>query len=179
MFSTVPNALTALRAVLALPILGLLLSHPPQYLPALALFALAALTDLADGICARYLNQRTALGARLDPVADKVLVAAPLAAMLATGQFGPIATGAALIVLAREILVLVLRVARARRGAHIAASGQAKAKTFLQMAGTALLLAASAFPGAGVLALSGAAVLAAAAVVSVTSAIAYLRPERP
>ena len=78
------NALTALRIVLA-PVF-LVLYVGGGRLRALAAFAVAAATDLLDGLVARVLHQQTRLGAFLDPIADKFLAACALVALAATGR---------------------------------------------------------------------------------------------
>lgn len=78
------NALTALRIVLA-PVF-LVLYVDGARLRALAAFAAAAATDVLDGLVARALQQRTRLGAFLDPAADKLLAACALVALAATGR---------------------------------------------------------------------------------------------
>lgn len=81
---TIPNALTALRIVLA-PVF-LVLYVQGDRLRALAAFAAAAATDVLDGLVARALRQHTRLGAFLDPIADKFLAACALIALAATGR---------------------------------------------------------------------------------------------
>ncbi|MGC3999146.1 MAG: CDP-alcohol phosphatidyltransferase family protein [Anaeromyxobacter sp.] len=78
------NALTAARLVLAPVFLVLFLQG--DRLRALAVFALAAATDVLDGLVARALRQHTRLGAFLDPIADKLLAACALMALAATGR---------------------------------------------------------------------------------------------
>ena len=81
---TLANALTVLRLVLA-PVF-LVLYVEGDRLRALAAFAAAAATDVLDGLVARALRQATALGAALDPIADKFLAACALIALAATGR---------------------------------------------------------------------------------------------
>jgi cardiolipin synthase len=81
---TVPNALTALRLVLA-PVF-LYLYARGETVRAMATFAVAAATDLLDGLAARALDQRSRLGAFLDPIADKVLALCVLFALAARGR---------------------------------------------------------------------------------------------
>lgn len=81
---TLANALSALRIVLA-PVF-LVLYVEGERLRALAAFAAAASTDVLDGLVARALRQQTRLGAFLDPIADKLLVACALVALAATGR---------------------------------------------------------------------------------------------
>jgi cardiolipin synthase len=78
------NALTVLRIALA-PVF-LVLYVDGARLRALAAFAAAAATDVLDGLVARALDQRTRLGAFLDPIADKILAASALVALAATGR---------------------------------------------------------------------------------------------
>lgn len=78
------NAITALRIALA-PVF-LVLYVRGERIPALWIFALAAATDVLDGLAARVLRQQTRLGAFLDPIADKLLAACGLFALAATGR---------------------------------------------------------------------------------------------
>jgi len=81
---TVPNALTAARLVLAPVFLWLYVRGDTAR--AVAVFAAAAATDLLDGLAARALDQRSRLGAFLDPIADKVLALCVLFALAARGR---------------------------------------------------------------------------------------------
>lgn len=78
-----PNILTSLRLVLVGPVVIAILER--AWSPALTLMATAALSDLLDGWLARKLKASSALGAWLDPVADKTLLVASLAALVAVG----------------------------------------------------------------------------------------------
>ena len=99
---TLPNALTGLRLVLAPVFLGLYVAGRVQ--PALLVFAVAAGTDLLDGLAARLLRQHSRLGEILDPIADKLLAFCALVALAAAGRL-PI--WLPLLVVGRD-LVLVL-----------------------------------------------------------------------
>ncbi|MGY2437113.1 CDP-alcohol phosphatidyltransferase family protein, partial [Escherichia coli] len=79
MMTNIPNLLTFFR-ILLIPVFVILFYVPYQwsYLAAAVVFTLAAATDWFDGYLARKLNQSTAFGAFLDPVADKIMVAAAL-----------------------------------------------------------------------------------------------------
>lgn len=108
---------------------------------ATSLFALAAITDWFDGYLARNLNQATRLGAFLDPVADKLVVAAAL--MLITAKMGNIfITIPAIIIISREIIVSALREWMAEIGKHtsVAVGYIAKIKTTMQMFAVGALL---------------------------------------
>lgn len=81
---TVPNALTGLRLLLAPVFLWLYAAGATRL--ALIAFAVAAATDVLDGLAARLLDQRTRVGAVLDPIADKVLSACALLALASRGR---------------------------------------------------------------------------------------------
>src|SRR5690625_64645 len=83
MYLTVPNMLTLFRIAL-IPVLGLafMLPTPWSNWLSVAIFSIAAITDWFDGYLARRLNQASQFGAFLDPVADKLIVAVALVALL-------------------------------------------------------------------------------------------------
>lgn len=111
------------------------------HLIAALIFVVAAFTDWLDGYLARSLNQTTKLGAFLDPVADKLVVAAAL--VLIVGEFGSIyITIPAIIILGREIAVTALREWMAEMGKRtsVAVVLVAKIKTATQMFALILLL---------------------------------------
>ncbi len=134
MLSSVPNMLT-LGRIIAIPgIVALFYLETPlgQWL-ACGLFGLAALTDFLDGYLARAWSQQSAFGRFLDPVADKLLVAATL--LLLTG-FGQISGGTvlpAVVILCREIVVSGLREFLAGVDIGVPVTTLAKWKTALQM----------------------------------------------
>jgi len=103
------------------------------------LFAFAAFTDWLDGYLARSLNQTSAFGAFLDPVADKLMVAAALILLLSLGQVDAII---AFIIIGREIAISALREWMAQLGAgkNIAVSMLGKIKTSFQMIAILFLL---------------------------------------
>jgi len=80
---TLPNLLTASRLILAPIVAWRLLEHDVE--GAFWLFVIAAITDLLDGNLARWLNQRSVLGAWLDPIADKVMLLTTLSMLALTG----------------------------------------------------------------------------------------------
>jgi cardiolipin synthase len=136
------NLLTMGRILLIVPFAALFFVDAAFAMKAaLLVFALAAVTDFLDGYVARARGEVSALGAALDPVADKLLVAATLLLLTASGVIAGVHTVAALIVLVREILVGGLREAIAERGARLAVTGLAKWKTAIQLIALALLLA--------------------------------------
>ena len=140
-----PNLLTWLR-ILAIPLfVGIFyfphswLSPANQNLVATAIFAGAAITDWLDGYLARILDQTSAFGAFLDPVADKLMVSAALIVLVYLGRLdAPIA----LIIIGREITVSALRewMAQIGRSKSVAVAFLGKIKTTTQMIAIPLLL---------------------------------------
>ena len=104
------------------------------------LFVAAAVTDWFDGYFARRYHQISRLGRFLDPIADKLLVAAALLMLVDNGQLGGINVLAAMIILAREILVSGLREFLAELRVGLPVSALAKWKTAVQMVAIAFLL---------------------------------------
>ncbi len=98
-------------------------------------FAVGAWTDLLDGYLARRWGISTSTGAWLDPLADKLLVGAPILTMLALDRFP---AWAAAVILARELGIVGLRIWLGTRGAGMPARPLAKLKTFVQL--TAIFL---------------------------------------
>lgn len=133
-----PNAITFFRVVLV-PVLMTFLLVDVRYgdLFALAVFVLAAASDSLDGYLARRFRQTTALGAFLDPLADKLLVAAALISLV---QIDKVSAAVAMVVIAREFAVTGLRMVAAVQGTVIAASKWGKAKTASQMLAIAVLI---------------------------------------
>lgn len=139
----IPNILTILRVAL-IPVLVLLFLLPFKwsYLAASAVFTIASVTDWLDGYLARKWEQSTPLGAFLDPVADKLLVATALV-LLAQQHHNLYLTLPALIIICREIVVSALREWMAELGkrSKVAVSSLGKWKTAAQMVALIILLA--------------------------------------
>lgn len=133
-----PNAITFFRVVLV-PVLMTLLLVDVKYgdLLALAVFVVAAASDSLDGYLARRFRQTTPLGAFLDPLADKLLVAAALISLVQRDQ---VSAAVAMVVIAREFAVTGLRMVAAVEGTVIPASRWGKAKTASQMLAIAVLI---------------------------------------
>ncbi len=116
-----------------------------QWLSA-GLFAVACITDWFDGYFARRYHQISRFGRFLDPIADKLLVAAALVMLVKNGQLSDINVLAALIILAREILVSGLREFLAELHVSLPVSQLAKWKTGAQMGAITFLLLGDAAP---------------------------------
>jgi CDP-diacylglycerol---glycerol-3-phosphate 3-phosphatidyltransferase len=140
-----PNLLTWLRILLIPLFLAVYylpdawLNEPNKNLVATALFAFAALTDWLDGYLARWLNQASAFGAFLDPVADKLMVAAALILLVSLNRVYAVI---AAVIIGREIAISALRewMAKLGRSRSVAVHFLGKVKTACQMAAILLLL---------------------------------------
>lgn len=132
---TIPNILTALRVIM-IPVFLVTFYLPFSWagFAAAFIFALAAVTDWLDGYLARKLNQQSPFGAFLDPVADKLIVAAALV-MIAVKFQTLWVTIPALVMICREILISALREWMAELGkrGNVAVSSMGKVKTVAQM----------------------------------------------
>ncbi len=140
-----PNLLTWLRILLIPLVIGVFylparqLSYEEANLLATGFFIVAAITDWLDGYLARKLNQISAFGAFLDPVADKLMVAAALIVLVDLERVSPVI---ALIIIGREIAISALRewMAKAGKSGSVAVSFIGKLKTAFQMIAITLLL---------------------------------------
>jgi len=175
----IPNILTLLRIIL-IPVFVVVYYLPVEdaRLIAAGLFGLAAITDWFDGYLARKLQQTSPFGAFLDPVADKLIVAAALVVLVDTYSrelhSWPVLTAApAIVIIGREIVISALREWMAEMGARaqVAVSNIGKIKTTLQM--VAILVLIAAVPGT-LAAWIGIAALYAATVLTLWSMIVYL-----
>jgi CDP-diacylglycerol--glycerol-3-phosphate 3-phosphatidyltransferase len=139
-----PNALTLLR-ILAVPVVvvALLGETPNGDALAAGVFALAALTDGLDGYFARSRDAVTTFGKLMDPIADKLLIAAALVSLVSLNR---VAAWVAMVIIAREFAVTVMRAIAAERGIVISASWLGKVKTVLQIAAVFALIAANPSP---------------------------------
>ena len=141
-----PNALAFFRILLA-PLMFFMLVNAPEiftqihiswinYFAAL-IFVIASVTDFFDGYIARSWNQKTKLGAILDPLADKMLI---LAAFLGLMMLGRASAWAVYLILVREFFITGFRVVMASDGVEVAASMAGKVKTVSQMFAVGFLL---------------------------------------
>ena len=133
-----PNKLTLIRMFLAPIYLALMLiEFPYHYIVALAVFAIASLTDMLDGKIARKNNLITVFGKLLDPLADKMLTTAALLAFMREGWCS---IWIVMIVLTREFAVAGVRLIATAQGIVIPANYWGKAKTVSQMVFTIVIM---------------------------------------
>jgi CDP-diacylglycerol--glycerol-3-phosphate 3-phosphatidyltransferase len=136
----VPNVLTVIR-ILLVPVLvvALLKKTSGGDLLAAIVFAVASITDAIDGWLARSRNWVTTFGKLMDPIADKLLIVAALIALVSLNR---LEAWVAMVIIAREFAVTVLRVAAgAGQGVVIPASAWGKIKTAVQVAMVMVLIA--------------------------------------
>ena len=181
MFFTIPTLLTWAR-IAAIPlIIGVYYLDWPaatQNIVATTLFVLFAATDWLDGYLARKLNQTSAFGAFLDPVADKFLICASLLVLLEHGRVDALV---ALIIIGREIAISALREWMAQIGASrsVAVHMLGKLKTVAQMVAIPFLLYDGRLFGVINTHVWGAWLMWAAALLTVWSMVYYLRKAIP
>jgi len=138
----IPNILTIGRIIIV-PIFVLSFFIPGVVgdLVPFFLFVLASFTDYLDGLLARLYKEESKLGELLDPIADKILVAAALVLLVMNGIIKNYEVIAAIVILTREILISGLREFLAKRNeTSIPVSSLSKFKTFIQMLSIAMLL---------------------------------------
>lgn len=176
MFSTLPNLLTLSR-ILLIPVLvaTFFVDRPWANWAGLALFSTAAITDYFDGYLARVRKQQSPFGAFLDPVADKLLVAATLLMLVAVDRINGLTIIAAVIILCREIMVSGLREFLAGLNVGLPVTHLAKWKTAIQMIAIAVLVVGDAAPAELAVPKIGIAGLWLAAVLTVITGYSYLK----
>jgi CDP-diacylglycerol--glycerol-3-phosphate 3-phosphatidyltransferase/cardiolipin synthase len=179
---TLPNLLTLSRIV-AVPMLVALLWWPDWeagYGGAFVLYCLMGVTDYFDGYLARAQGAVSRLGQFLDPIADKIMVAAVILMLVGTRfEDRAIITGihliAALVILLREIMVSGLREFLGGIQVSVPVSRLAKWKTTLQLVSLGALILAGALPAIGWIKSVGLATLWSAAVLTLVTGWDYLR----
>ena len=136
-----PNYLTIGRIIIV-PFFVLAYYLPGFYgdIIPFALFVVASFTDFLDGLLARLYKEESKLGELLDPIADKIIVAAALILLVMDGTIRHYEVIAAIIILTREILISGLREFLAKGKIKMPVSNLAKLKTVLQMVSIGLLL---------------------------------------
>jgi CDP-diacylglycerol--glycerol-3-phosphate 3-phosphatidyltransferase len=176
----IPNSLTLLRIAM-IPIFVIVFYLPFAWSNILSciIFTIAALTDLLDGYLARKLQQISSLGAFLDPVADKLMVAVVLV-LLVERDSSLLITLPAAVIIGREITVSALREWMAELGARskVAVSVYGKIKTIAQMVALGILVFKESLYGIPVYAL-GMVLLYVAAALTLLSMYQYLTSAWP
>ncbi len=176
----IPIVLTWLR-IAAIPLFVAVLYFPDDWLTAYqanivatGIFIAAALTDWLDGYLARKWNQSSAFGAFLDPVADKLMVAAALIVLV---QFRRVDAVVALIIIGREITISALRewMAQIGQSKNVAVSMLGKIKTIAQLVAIPFLLFDGMLFGLLDCRLIGSVLIWVAAILTVWSMFYYLR----
>ena len=179
-----PNLVTWLRIILIPLMIGVFylpdawLSFSGKNVAACTIFVVAALSDWLDGYLARALNQMSAFGAFLDPVADKLVVVGALIVLLTLGRVDMVV---GLIIIGREIAISALREWMAQLGqtASVAVAYIGKVKTVGQMVAIPLLLYHDDLFGVLNTQLLGTVLINVAAVLTVISMLHYLRRALP
>ena len=179
-----PNLVTLSRIVLIPLIVGIFylpdawMGAQDKNVAATAVFVFAAVTDWLDGWLARRLNQMSAFGAFLDPVADKLMVVGALIVLLHLERVEPVV---ALIIIGREIAISALRewMATVGQGKSVAVAFVGKLKTISQMVAVPLLLFHDNLLGLVDCQWLGTILINVAAVLTVVSMLYYLRKALP
>jgi len=179
-----PNLVTVLRILLIPLIVGVFyvpdtwLSYEAKNITATAVFIVAAISDWLDGYLARKLNQMSAFGAFLDPVADKLVVVGALIVLLKLGRVDMVV---ALIIIGRELAISALRewMATLGQGKSVAVAFIGKLKTVLQMVAIPMLLFDDHLFGIIDCYVLGTLMIYVAAVLTVVSMLYYLRRALP
>ncbi len=177
---SLPNLLTLSR-IAAVPIVVALFYVPGNEARWLAcvVFSAACITDWLDGHVARRWQQQSDIGRFLDPIADKLLVAAALLMLTASGRLPTGALLPALVILCREILVSGLREYLAGLRVRMPVSRLAKWKTFIQMLAIGFLIVGNAGPALIPVKAIGGVLLWAAAILTLITGYDYLRAGLP
>jgi cardiolipin synthase (CMP-forming) len=181
MFFNLPTLLTWARIVaipLVVGVFYLPIEPGVRNLAATVLFVVVAITDWADGYLARKLNQTSAFGAFLDPVADKFLICAALLILL---QLDRVNALIAFVIIGREIAISALREWMAQIGASrsVAVHMLGKLKTVAQMVAIPFLLFDGKLFGVIDTRLWGTVLLVIAAVLTIWSMVYYLQKALP
>jgi CDP-diacylglycerol--glycerol-3-phosphate 3-phosphatidyltransferase len=168
-----PNAITASR-ILLIPVFVLFFLEPTPYrsIVAAAVFGLAALTDAVDGYVARRWGQVTRLGKLLDPIADKLLV---LTALFLLVGFDRVEAWVAIVLAGRELAVTGLRAVAAREGIDLTPETTGKVKMAAQVVAILFLILDEAVPASLNFHAWGTIILLVSLVLSVVSAMQYVR----
>ena len=172
------NVVTCARIALVPLFAAVAIADPASHVSSIAALVLLigiCLTDKLDGYLAKSRGEVTDFGKFLDPIADKLLVAAALIVLLARGDVG---VAGVLIILSREFIVSAVRMLAASNGEVIAADNMGRAKTAVTMVALCFLFAAPLFPFAGdmysYMSFTGHALYAVAVILTVVSGMQYV-----
>jgi CDP-diacylglycerol---glycerol-3-phosphate 3-phosphatidyltransferase len=182
MMLSLPNLLTLSR-IIAVPLLVFLLWRPAplDYAITFALYCVVGLTDYLDGYLARAWGSISRLGQFLDPIADKIMVAAVIVMLISSRKANPVPEISglhlipALVILLREIIVSGLREYLAGLQVSVPVSALAKWKTTLQLVSLGALILGGALPHQPWVHLVGLICLWAAAALTLITGYDYLR----
>ncbi len=147
MLTSLPNLLTLLRIFIIPVLVGVMyFDNAMARWIALGLYSVACITDYFDGYLARHFNEVSPLGRFLDPIADKLLVAAVILMLSGDGRISGLVLLPGLVILCREILVSGLREYLAEIRVPMPVSKLAKWKTVIQMLALGFLIVGDAGP---------------------------------
>ena len=173
----IPNILTLGRIVLIVPLVWLMtISGEVAMWGALALYTVIALTDWFDGYIARKFNQMSEFGRFLDPIADKILVAAMFIALAANGALDGWWLALPIIIMTREFLVAGLREFLGPKNVVVHVTSLAKWKTTMQMVALGFLIPANLYIDADI---CGSLLLLVATVLTVITGWQYFKAALP
>lgn len=176
MMFSLPNILTMLRIVAIVPIVALFYVDARWAAwAAWGIFAVAGVTDFFDGYLARASGQVSKLGRFLDPIADKLLIAAVILMLVAKGNLSGLAILAGLVILIREITVSGLREFLAELRVGVPVSNLAKWKTTIQILALGFLIVGDAGPAFLPTVLIGEILIWIAAALTLVTGFDYLR----
>ncbi len=177
----IPNAITSFRIIL-IPVFITVFYLPYAWAPALAtfIFGFAAITDWFDGYLARKLNQQSALGAFIDPLADKLMVISALLIILTKHPDNNWLLFSTLVIISREIFISSLREWMSSIGKSdvVAVSFFGKAKTVAQMFALLFLIYENDIFGLPVYTF-GVGLLVWAAILTLVSMVVYIKSAWP
>ncbi len=176
MLTSLPNLLTLSR-IAVIPVVVGLFYVPEAWAAytACALFTAACITDYFDGYLARAWAQESVIGRFLDPIADKLLVAATLIMLVAFTRLSGLSVLAAVVILLREVLVSGLREYLAGLNVGVPVTRLAKWKTTIQMVALGFLIVGDHGPAALPVTAIGTAGLWVAAILTFATGLDYMR----
>lgn len=175
--ASLPNWMTVMRIAIT-PLVAVLIWSdiaPHGYQFALYLYTIASVTDYVDGFIARRLKVESRFGEMLDPIADKLLIAAVLLALASVDKSGWLFLVPALIILIREFMISGLREYLAKQNISAPVSMLAKWKTTAQILALGFLVGAPGFPGFPFAHEIGLTLLWIAAILTIQTGSAYVK----